>query len=46
MVLTQRDPLLHPDQQVFGVAAPHLGVLQRRLHPVLAAAQGHVGFLG
>lgn len=44
--LTQGDSLLHPCQQVLGIAAPHFGVLHRRLHPVLAAAQGQVGFLG
>ena len=44
--LTQADSLFHPGQDVFGVAAPHLGVQQRPLHSILTAAQGQVCFLG
>lgn len=44
--LTQADSLLHPGQEVFGVAAPHLGVLQRRLHSIITATKGQVCFLG
>lgn len=43
---TQADSLLHPGQEVFGVAAPHLGVLQCRLHSIFTATEGEVGFLG
>lgn len=44
--LTQANSLLHPDQEVFGVAAPHLGVLHCRVHAILTATEGQVCFLG
>lgn len=44
--LTQVDSLFHPGQQVLGVAAPHLGILQGQLHASLTATQGQVCFLG
>lgn len=44
--LTQADSLLHPGQEVFGIAAPHLGILHCRLHSILTATEGQVCFLG
>lgn len=44
--LTQVYSLFHPGQEVFGIAAPHLCVLQRCLHSIFTATEGQVCFLG
>lgn len=44
--LTQIDSLLHPSKEIFGIATPHLGILECCLDSILTATEGQVCFLG